>query len=58
MMAWTENDVRKLLSDPNYCLGANRAISEELWIKAAVRSINEDGAETFLRNLLENLKKK
>jgi hypothetical protein len=31
-------------------------IDEEIWIKSAIRGIEENGAELFLKNLLENLK--
>jgi hypothetical protein len=54
-MAWTEDDVRKILANPIYCLGDQPIVDKELWIKAAKRAIKEQGTEKFLRNLLENL---
>jgi hypothetical protein len=58
------DDIRRILTNPYYCL-RNWAvgkdthepiISEEKWIEAATRMIKEDGAEVFLRHLLDNLK--
>lgn len=61
-MAWTEDDVTGMISNPIYCMGwrgAEPIITEELWIKAATRRIKEDqdrGAK-FLRELIAHLKK-
>jgi hypothetical protein len=62
--AWTADDVRKIICNPYYCLrnwtpGTDvhePMISEEQWINAAKAMIEMEGAETFLRNLLANLK--
>jgi hypothetical protein len=63
-MAWTEGDVLKIVTDPYYCLRNWKPgfdvhepmVSEEEWIKTAKEVIKREGAETFLRNLLANLK--
>lgn len=56
--------LKKVFSNPFYCINISPALiwehellaSEEEWIKVWVRSIEEDWAEEYLRNLLENLK--
>jgi hypothetical protein len=56
---WTDDDIREILSDPIHCLQVGERepiISEELWIKAAARAIKEDGAETFLRRMIDGIK--
>jgi hypothetical protein len=40
---WTAESVRDVLSDPAYCLLEPPVISEETWIQAGVRLINEMG---------------
>jgi hypothetical protein len=61
---WQDRDIRRMIANPYYCL-RNWApgqdihepmISENDWIKAAMRMIKEEGADVFLRHLLENLK--
>ncbi len=61
----TVENIKRIIANPFYCVGKmdetmcvehEPLITEELWIKAAVKSINESGAEDFLRHLLENLK--
>jgi hypothetical protein len=57
--ALTEDDIRQILSDPIHCLRVGDRepiISEELWIRAATRAIAEEGAETFLRRMLDGMK--
>lgn len=57
-------NVERMLANPFYCITINKIfaekheplITEELWIKAAIKSIEESGAEKFLKELLENLK--
>lgn len=57
-------ELQRILANPFYCINLHPditiehepLITEELWIKSAVRSIKENGAELFLKNLLENLK--
>jgi len=55
---WSERDIRRMVANPAYCLGGKPIIQEPLWIKAAMRRIAEDkdGGESFLRDLLENLR--
>ena|SRR5271165_4084958 len=61
---WTEGDVRRLITNPFYCLTADPVlaqpheplVSEEQWIDAAVKMIEVEGARVFLRSLIENLK--
>ena len=58
--------VKDLFADPFYCLGAGvhhaytiqhpPMVTEEEWIKCALRAIEEDGAEEFLKRMLRNLK--
>jgi hypothetical protein len=61
-MAWTEDDVSNIISNPVYCMdwrGAGPIISEDLWIKAATERIRKDqdrGAK-FLRELIGHLKR-
>jgi hypothetical protein len=50
---WTAERVREVLSNPAYCLLVPPVITEEMWIKAGVRLINEIGAEAYLRLLLD-----
>jgi hypothetical protein len=52
---WTADDIRRILSDPGYCLSVPPVIPEEQWIKAGVRLIDEIGAEAYLRLLLDHL---
>jgi hypothetical protein len=60
-----EEDIKKILSNPFYCLSSispifceehEPMITEEAYIKGCLNLIEEIGAEDFLRNLLENLK--
>ncbi len=60
----TIEQLQRILANPFYCINMHPSItiehepliSEEIWIKSAVKSIEEKGAEVFLKNLLENLK--
>ena len=60
----TPDDVALMLSNPFYCVTVDPVfcveheylVSEDLWIKAWVESIKQDGAEKVLKNLLRNLK--
>jgi hypothetical protein len=64
MPEWTPDDIQRLITNPFYCINIapmlcaehEPMISEEQWISAATKLINESGPEVFLRNLLENLK--
>lgn len=59
-----EEAAELLLSNPfyainiseNLCLPHKTIISEEEFIRVGVKTIKERGPETYLRNLLENLK--
>jgi hypothetical protein len=62
---WNEDMVRLMLSNPFYCLEAVDPvfcephpvlIPEEEWIQGAVKSIEREGAESFIRGMLQNLK--
>ncbi len=64
-MAWNEASIKRILANPYYCLRSiderlfgehEPLVSEEEFIQAATRSIREQGAETYLKNLLKNLK--
>ncbi len=60
----TVEQLRRILANPFYAINIHPSmadeheplVSEEQWIKAGVVSIKENGAEVFLRDLLENLK--
>ena len=61
----TEDDVKRILTNPFYCLAKidpiffqehEPLISEEKWIAAAKQFIKQDGAEEFLKHMLANLK--
>lgn len=60
----TVDDLRRIIANPFYCIEIHPSlaltheplITEKMWIKSAVNSIKESGAESFLRELLENLK--
>ena len=52
---WTEGDVRRVLTDPIYCLGDTAIISRDEWVKAGVKLIREMGAERYLNMLLDHL---
>jgi hypothetical protein len=61
----SENDVKRILTNPFYCLSRIHPtfcqehpplISEEEWIAAAKQFIKQEGAEEFLKHLLANLK--
>lgn len=59
-----DNDISRVIAnpfyainiDPSLCLEHETLISEEIWISAAINSINELWVEAFLKDLLENLK--
>jgi hypothetical protein len=44
---WMADNVREVLSNPAYCLLVPPVITEEMWIKAGIRLINEIGAEAY-----------
>ena len=61
----SERDVRRILSNPVYCLGRTAAwmaqppepiIPVEQWVAAGARLVEEIGAEAYLRLLIENLR--
>lgn len=63
----TEKQIRKIFANPMYCLAnvegweiseGKTIISKEIWIKAAKKIIDENGAQQFLEDLLENLEGK
>ena len=65
MKKLTVKDLGRIIANPFYCLSQIHPafssehkimITEEEWIKCGVNSIKENGAEEYLRNLLENLK--
>ena len=53
---WTSEDVRKVLTNPMYCLSTPPVISEGQWIEANARLIRELGPEAYLRQLLDTMK--
>ena len=63
---FTKRDLELMFANPFYCININpnmcephpTLVNEADWIKAALVSINELGAEKFLTNLLDNLKGK
>ena len=64
-MAWTEDYVKRVLTNPLYCLpgtsddvcGPHDAmISEEHFIEAGEKLIGDIGPRKYLQYLLENLK--
>lgn len=60
----TEYGVARMLANPFYCIDIHptmcmphdKWISEEDFIQAGIKSIEEIGAEAYLKHLLENLK--
>lgn len=60
----TVGELQRIIANPFYainispvmCVEHEPLTDEETFIKAGVKSIEENGAENFLRNLLENLK--
>jgi hypothetical protein len=61
----TPDDIRRMLSNPFYCLRQihpdfaiehEPIISEQQFIEAGARLIQEIGPEKYLKELLENLK--
>lgn len=62
---WTDQDVTQILSNPGYCLAKVHpffsrehpvVISEEQFIAAGVRIIEQHGAAFYIRKLLDNLR--
>ena len=61
---WTPGDVTGMIANPFYAINIDEGlavpheplISEDDWIKANIRLIEELGAEPYLRNLLSVLK--
>jgi hypothetical protein len=53
---WTADRVSGVLSNPAYCLLVPPVITEEMWINAGIRLINEIGADAYLRLLLDHLR--
>ena len=62
----SNEEIAEMFADPVYCLprvvgwnikGGKAMVSESMWIKAAMVSNNQDGAEKWLKRLLKNLKK-
>jgi hypothetical protein len=64
MGEWTPGDVSALLGNPFYAINIDPQlaepheplVSEDDWIAANVRQVEELGAEAYLRNLLSILK--
>jgi len=64
MSEWTEDDVRRVTMNPFYaitvapifCEPHETIVSEDQWVAANVRLIEEEGAEAYLRRLLDLLK--
>jgi hypothetical protein len=46
--SWTQDSVTRTLIDPNYCLTDPPIVTEEKWIKANARLVQETGAESYL----------
>lgn len=63
-MEWTPGDDAVIVGNPRYTINIDRGlvlphkplISEEEWIKANARAIEELGPEAYLRNLLSTLR--
>lgn len=61
---WTPERVRRMLTNPFYCIRVDRSFceehdfirTEEQFVKAGVELIRREGAEVYIRNLLANLK--
>jgi hypothetical protein len=64
MPAFTPEDIQRIMTNPFYCINIaaelcsphEPMVSEEQWIAAATKLIAQEGAATFLKHLLENLK--
>lgn len=64
MADWTPGDVAALITNPFYAINIDPMlaephdplISEDEWIAANLKEIEEQGAEAYLRNLLSVLK--
>jgi hypothetical protein len=53
---WTPETVARTLINPRYCLGRPPVVSEEQWIDANVKLIDQMGAPTYLATLLSVLR--
>ncbi len=61
---WTPGDISAMLGNPFYAINIDpmlaepheTTISEDLWLEANVKQIEELGSEVYLRNLLSILK--
>lgn len=65
MKELTAKQLQKLISNPFYCLSKvapifcephEAIVSEDTFIRAGIVAIEQEGAEQYLKNLLENLK--
>lgn len=60
----TDDDVRRMLANPMYAIEIHpmmaephpTIVTEDQWIGASLATIKEEGAEAFLRTLLDVLK--
>ncbi len=55
---WTAEDVKKILTNPVYAgMGPfPQIVSDELWIKAFIKAMNELGVTVALQLMLNNLR--
>jgi hypothetical protein len=53
---WTPDSVSRTLMNPRYCLSDPPVVSEEQWIKANARLLQDMGAENYLLMLLSVLR--
>jgi hypothetical protein len=52
---WNDDDVRKVLINPMYCLSTPPVISEGQCIEANAKLIHRLGPEVYLRELLDTM---
>lgn len=53
---WTPDHIRRIMTDPGYCLSVPPVIPEDQRIKAGARLIDEVGAEAYFRLLLDHFR--
>jgi hypothetical protein len=49
---WTPEAVTRVLMDPRYCLSVPTVVTDEQWIAANAKVIEQMGSETYLATLL------
>lgn len=53
---WTPEAVTRVLMDPRYCLSTPALVTDEQWIAANAKLIEQMGSETYFATLLSVLR--